>query len=89
MSAKAAVVEPKAVTQQQHETHTIRLCFDHVGLRVDVTVVKSSGPSVEAAYQKAVELKGEATVRQIRKAVESVESDPAKQAAMLLKAVGA
>jgi hypothetical protein len=48
-----------------------------------------SASPIEAAYAKAVELKGEAAAKQIRTAVESVEKDPAKQAAMLLKAVGA
>jgi hypothetical protein len=47
------------------------------------------GTTVETAYQKVVELRGDAAAAQIRKAVESVEKDPAKQAAMLWKAVGA
>jgi hypothetical protein len=42
---------------------------------------------IEAAYKVAVEKKGEAGAAQILKAVQSVEKDPVKQAAMLLKAV--
>jgi hypothetical protein len=76
---------------EQNETHTIHLHFDQIGLRVDVTVTKTKSGvlSVEAAYEKLVELKGETAARQIRMAVESVERDLAKQRAMLLKAAGA
>lgn len=87
-------MEPKppvvVAREHQNETHTIRLYFDQVGLRVDLTISKSksNGPSVEAAYQKVVERKGEEAARQIRAALEVVEKDPAKQAVILLKTVG-
>jgi hypothetical protein len=55
----------------------------------------STGPSAPPvdlladAYGKVVASKGAEAAAQIRKAVESVEKDVTKQAAMLLKAVGA
>lgn len=49
-----------------------------------------TGPSpIEEAYAKVVAARGAEQAAQIRKAVESVERDPVKQAVLLLKAVGA
>jgi hypothetical protein len=85
----------------RHErTGTTTLYYERFGRRATVRVVPatryivpphvpSDNAEVEAAYQKMVELKGESVARQIELAVQSVENDPAKQAAMMLKAVGA
>jgi phosphoribosylanthranilate isomerase len=85
-------VVPAVRESRTSESDTVELWFDRIGLRVAVRVSKSNtngNAELEAAYARAVQLKGEAAARQIRMAVESVEKDPAKQAAMLLKAVGA
>lgn len=60
-----------------------------VAVETTGTLVAGAGAALEAAYDVAVSMKGEATAKQIRAAVESVEKDPAAQARMLLKAVGA
>jgi len=81
--------EPRALNAQ--------IEFERSGRRVNVSVHATGpfepyklpeGATAESLYKQAVELKGEATVKQIWTAVCSVEKDPVKQTLMLAKAVG-
>jgi len=81
------------------EIEKARITLNRLGRYVDLTIRPTPraipvtppppGTTVEKAYAKAVELKGEAAAKQILTAVQSVEKDLEKQAAMLWKAVGA